>query len=239
MKILSSALMAGACLCALAAPGYAADLPTRKTEPQPPPVVAPTFQPWQIRLRGVGLVPQGSGTIDQLPGHKVTVGNSIIPEVDLSYYFTPNWAVEAICCLSRNSIYVSGLAGASAQTWVFPPTVTGQYHFTNFGAFQPYLGVGVNFTDYFDTQTRNSLAGTSMHINPSWGVAGQVGFDYMIDSHWGFNVDVKRILMEPTWHVNETPFTTLTGRANINPWLFGVGITYRFGGPDAGVVARY
>jgi hypothetical protein len=27
-------------------------------------------------------------------------------------------------------------------------------------------------------------------------------------------------------------------RANINPWLIGAGITYRFGGPDTSVAAR-
>jgi outer membrane protein len=93
-------------------------------------VAAPVFDPWQIRIRGVGV-----------PGrqrrHKVTVGNAIIPELDISYYFTPNRAVEAICCFSKNSIYVSGLNSAVAQTWLFPPTVTAQYHFTNFGASSP------------------------------------------------------------------------------------------------------
>jgi len=106
---------------------------------------------------------------------------------------------------------------------------------------EPYLGAGVNFTYYLDNTTRNDVAGTSMHINPSWGPAGRVGFDYMIDRHWGINVDTKWIYSEPNWRDNVGPFDTLTGNAHVNPFLVGAGITYRFGGLDfgTGVVARY
>ena len=131
---------------------------------------------------------------------------------------------------------------ATSPALALPADRDGAVHFTNFGAFQPYVGVGVNFTDYFDTKTYNALAGDTMHINPSWGVAGQVGFDYMIDRHWGINVDAKWIMAQPSWHVND-PYgvRTLTGTAGINPFLIGAGVTYRFGGPDvgSGVAARY
>ena len=57
--------------------------------------------------------------------------------------------------------------------------------------------------------------------------AGQVGFDYMLDKHWGVNFDVKKLFLEPDWKVdfNGAP---LTGKAKLNPWLVGAGVTYRF-----------
>jgi OmpW family len=30
------------------------------------------------------------------------------------------------------------------KSWLLPPTLTLQYHFTDFGAFKPYIGAGVN-----------------------------------------------------------------------------------------------
>ena len=109
------------------------------------------------------------------------------------------------------------LAGLDVgSTWVFPPTVLLQYHFTNFGAFQPYVGVGVNFTAYPWSKGGNSfsalwtpllgipgsglVASNGLKVSSSWGVAGQVGFDYMLNQNWGINLDLKRILMQPTAH---------------------------------------
>ena len=126
-----------------------------------------------------------------------------------------------------------------------------QYHFTNFGAFQPYLGVGVNFTAYWGTRAGNQtfpialpalpgvpafLNATAATITPSWGVVGQAGADYMFNDHWGVNVDVKYIMMEPNAHVWATaaiPGATFSAPLNlavkVNPIVVSAGLTYRFG----------
>ena len=113
-------------------------------------------------------------------------------------------------------------------------------------------GIGVNFTAYPWSKGGSNTVGlatalgyptgyvgaSNLKVSSSWGVAGQVGFDYMIDRHWGLNVDVKRVYMEPSWH---TTNGLLAGHAHIDPWLIGAGITYRFGGPEgsSAVSARY
>jgi len=244
-NIVRGAFAAAAIAAAL--PAVAADLPTAKG-----PAVAPTymeaFDPYMIRVRGVGVLPdsgKGNITAGVLTGVQAKVKEAYIPEVDLTYFFTKNIAVEAICCLSRHDISATTPAGVGlgtvGRTWVFPPTVLLQYHFTDFGAFKPYVGVGVNYTHYFDTKSRGVLAAVpaDLKIKDSWGVAGQVGFDYMLNRNWGINVDVKKIMMEPNFD-SYTPGGVLVaaGKAKINPWLVGIGLTYRFGGPSA-VVAKY
>ena len=82
----------------------------------------------------------------------------------------------------------------------------------------------MNWTHYFDTSVKNAAA-AGVGIRDSWGIAGQIGFDYMIDQHWGFNVDVKKILMEPKVTLPAVPST---GNLRINPWIIGAGVTYRF-----------
>jgi outer membrane protein len=129
--------------------------------------------------------------------------------------------------------------GEVGKTLVFPPTVMLQYHFTNFGAFKPYVGVGVNWTHYF----RNKATGptfSNLDIKDSFGVAAQIGFDYMINRNWGFNVDVKRIMMRPdaTVVLNGAPPTPVRAKVRIDPWVVGAGVVYRFGGGSA-VLARY
>lgn len=241
-NIVRGAFAAAAIAAAL--PAVAADLPTAKG-----PAVAPTymeaFDPFMIRIRGVAVIPDGKGrvTADTLTGIPLTgVGvkatTSYIPEVDVSYFFTKNIAVEAICCASFHHVKFDGVAGNVGRTWVFPPTVMLQYHFTNFGAFKPYVGVGVNYTHFFDTKALGAAWGTKLKIQDSWGVAAQVGFDYMINRNWGVNVDVKRILMEPKFTASVPGTGFVAGKAKIDPWLIGVGVTYRFGGPSA-VVAKY
>ena len=240
--------LAALALGALALPAVAADLPSRKTE-APAPVALPsmvTYDPFQIRLRVVDVAPTASNNAvytlgGALVGRGLTVQSQVIPELDVSYFFNPNIAVEAICCFSSHSIKaVNGLAGLGTvgSTWVFPPTVLLQYHFTNFGAFQPYLGVGVNYTHYFNAKSSGGLAGGPLWINDSFGVAVQAGFDYMITRNWGFNADVKYVTMSPSAKY-PVALGGLKSTVAINPVIFGVGITYRFGGAASSVVAKY
>jgi len=161
----------------------------------------------------------GPGSV--VPGATTNTSWSVIPKLEISYFVTRNWALSTICCLSHNTVTGTGvLAGSTfAKTWVFPPTLLLQYHFTNFGAFQPYIGVGVNFTTFWGTRAGNNNwplftapgsfangpAGIgafnatfyTANVSPSWGVVGQVGANYMFNENWGVYADVKYIMMEP------------------------------------------
>ena len=197
------------------------------------PVVEP-FNPFMIRVRAIAVLPDSSAKVyaggAQVAGASLHASNAYMPEVDVSYFFTKNIAVEAICCVSPHTVNGSGaLAGTGdlGDALLFPPTVLAQYHFTDFGAFKPYVGVGVNYTHYF----KNGGAGpnyANLHIKDSWGVAGQIGFDYMIDKHWGFNFDIKKIMMEPNATVTLIGTGPVSAKVKINPWVIGTGITYKF-----------
>lgn len=189
------------------------------------------LQPNQTALQATGYS-LGAGSL--FNGAGTTISWSVMPTVSLGYYFNKNWSVEAICCVSPHHVQGTGTinGGSVIKTWVFPPTLTLVYHFTNFGAFQPYLGAGVNFTAYWGTRAGNqpfqiplvgtinpvnntvgSYTATGATITPSWGVAAQAGMDYMINKEWGWNLDAKWILMEPNAHVwgnyNSNAGTTL------------------------------
>jgi len=284
MKISFRGVLAALALGATAVSAQAADLASIKG-PAPAPAID-TYQPFQVRLKVASVVPTqgtssiydsgsyypgvgsvarasglalGPGTI--APGASTTTSWSVMPMVDIAYYLNKNWAIEAICCVTPHHVQGTGvLYGASlANTWVFPPSVMLQYHFTNFGAFQPYLGVGANFTAFWGTGAGNNnwylgfnptsaLAGLnggvasfySTSITPSWGAVGQIGADYMFNEHWGVNFDVKYIQMQPNAHANiittlpSAPslgavYIPVTAAVKINPIVVSTGLTYRFG----------
>jgi outer membrane protein len=89
----------------------------------------------------------------------------------------------------------------------------------------------VNYTVFYSQSAGNQTVGgltvTSSHLKNTFGAAVQIGFDYMIDRHWGINVDVKKLYLRPDWEgtINGAAFT---GKVNLDPWLIGAGITYKF-----------
>jgi outer membrane protein len=205
---------------------WAADVATKA--PVTRAVAAEAWSPWMIRGRVLGVFPDASGSVDQIPGSDLDIDNSVVPELDITYFFTPNIAVEVILGVTPHDIKGAGtIVGVDVgKAWLLPPTITLQYHFTNFGAFKPCVGAGPNYTIFFDQKAAGGVV-TDLDIENTFGFALQAGFDFMINRHWGFNVDVKKIYLRPdfTATVGGTP---MTGNAKIDPWLVGAGVTYRF-----------
>ncbi len=236
------------------------------------PVLVDEFHPFQIRLKATVIRPDGKtklydrdGLILPAAGYSFGAGSqvfdagakvstSIIPELDFTYFLTRNISVETLCCATRHKVTGAGsFAGWNVgRTWMLPATVLPQYHFTNFGAFQPYVGVGVHYDIFTGMKAAKSytpfyspaLSGivgsaafSSLSIKNSWGVVTQVGFDYMLNQNWGINVDVKRYLLRSkvsaTVRHSMLGSVPVTAKVNIDPWLVSAGITYRFGGPSA------
>lgn len=202
----------------------AADLLAVTKAPVAPVVAEPS--PWMIRLRALGVLPSGGGSVNGVAGSDLSYSDSVVPELDITYFFTKNIAAELILGVTPHTIYGAGTLGGLdiGKVWLLPPTLTLQYHFTDFGAFKPYVGAGVNYTVFFNTKTYDVQ---SLEVKNTWGWALQAGFDYMIDRHWGFNVDVKKLFLEPNFDVG-VGGAVLSGTADLNPWLVAAGVTYRF-----------
>jgi len=183
--------------------------------------------PWQIRVRGVGVITEDSGSVNGVAGSDLSYSDSVIPELDISYYFTDNIAAELILGTTFADIDEDGAVGVPVgRAWLLPPTLTLQYHFTDFGAFKPYVGAGVNYSMFYNQSERGGFH--NLDVENAFGVALQVGFDYMLDEHWGVNFDVKKIFLETDWSADHDSLGALSGKAKIDPWLIGGGITYRF-----------
>lgn len=193
------------------------------------PAVPEPESPWMIRVRALYVMPESGGWVNGVANSDLSYSDSVVPELDITYFFTKNIAAELILGVTPHDIDGGGsLAplGQIGKVWLLPPTLTLQYHFTDFGPFKPYIGAGINYTAFFSQSTSNPAV-TQLDVHDSFGWALQAGFDWMIDKHWGINVDVKKIFLEPDFTVT-VGGAQLTGTAQLNPWIFGTGVTYRF-----------
>ncbi|MEG0936595.1 OmpW/AlkL family protein [Comamonas sp.] len=169
--------------------------------------------PWQVRVRALHLNSDNGGAAGNAG---LSINNKWMPEVDVSYYFTPNIAAELVLTYpQKQDVRLDGQHIGSLKH--LPPTLLAQYHFTNFGAFKPYVGAGVNYTRFSSV---NLPQGVSIKKN-SFGGALQVGFDYALDKNWSVNFDVKKVFID-------TNVTAGFGKFKVDPWLVGVGVGYRF-----------
>jgi outer membrane protein len=191
--------------------------------PAPTATVYPAWQSppnwtanWMVGLRAIGIYPDDSSTI---PG--VSVDEAWTVELDFTYFFTPNIAVELIAATAKHQVNLNG--NEIGKVGVLPPTLSLQYHFTQFGAWKPYVGAGVNYTYFYDRE----LANDTLELQTgTWGAALQGGVDYMLDRHWSLNFDVKYIWMSSDIEARATG--SKVGSVDINPWVFGIGARYRF-----------
>jgi outer membrane protein len=175
--------------------------------------------PWMVRARAVHLdMANKDSTVLGL-----TVDNKTIPEVDVSYFFTPNVAAELILTVPQKQTVSSN--GASIGTFKhLPPTLLLQYHFTGLNGYKPYVGAGVNYTDI--SKVRLSAAGLDPVTldSHSWGGALQAGVDIPLDKNWSINFDVKKVYIKTDVYSNSVSAGTL----KLDPVLVGVGLGYRF-----------
>ncbi len=178
--------------------------------------------PWMVRVRAVNL---DSANKDST-GLGLSINNKWMPELDVSYFFTPNIAAELVLTYpQKHDLRANGL-GQIGSLKHLPPTLLAQYHFTNFGAFKPYVGAGVNYTRFssvsFDPAVQ-AVLNPSIKKN-SFGGALQIGFDYALDKNWSLNFDVKKVFIE----TDVSSAGTKVGTFKVNPVLVGVGLGYRF-----------
>jgi outer membrane protein len=152
-------------------------------------------------------------------GLGLTINNKWLPEVDFTYFLSPNLAAELILTIPQKQTVYSN--GADIGTFKhLPPTLTMQYHFTGMG-FRPYLGAGVNYTNLSAVHILNGAVNLKRN---SYGLALQAGVDIPLGGGWLINADVKKVQIGTHVYVG----TADAGKFKVDPVLFGIGVGKRF-----------
>lgn len=178
-----------------------------------------------IRGRALAIVPDESSSVS-INGD-VDVDEAFTGEIDFSYFATDNIAVELIAATANHDVKLEDSDVGDldlGDVWLLPPTLTAQYHFLPKQRISPYIGAGVNLTVFFGAESGQA---DDIDYDTSVGPAFQFGVDYALDGPWSLNLDVKKIFIDSDVTVNALG-TTVDADVDINPWVVGLGVAYRF-----------
>ncbi|MGF1742466.1 outer membrane protein OmpW [Vibrio profundum] len=149
------------------------------------------------------------------------------------YMLTDNVSVEILAAspFSHDISTNYGNLGDIATVKQLPPTLMAEYYFGNAESkFRPYVGAGINYTTFFDAKlndTAKSNGLSDLSLSDSWGLAANVGADYMINDSWFVNASAwyAQIDTDATYKAGNTEYTT---NVKIDPWVFMIGGGYKF-----------
>lgn len=161
-----------------------------------------------------------------------------------AYMLTNNLGVELLAAtpfqhdISGNGA-LGGVLGTTdlGSTRQLPPTVSLQYYFNNSSPVTPYLGVGVNYTVFFDedagSDLNTTLAGdVDLDLENSVGLALSGGLDLDLGNNWLLNASVWYIDIdtEATYSVKTGPLAgaKVKSDVSIDPWVYMLSAGYKF-----------
>jgi outer membrane protein len=217
------------------------------------PALAHEAGQWILR-GGVGTVmPKGDNlrlpeiVIDPLTiNGTVQVDDGTSLTLSGTYMFTENWAFDILAAwpfkhdIDLDATVSDGKTTESAtvpfgKVEHLPPTFSVQYHFAPQASFQPYVGLGVNYTTFVSEDLKQEVidAGiTDFSLDDSFGVAAQAGADWVFSGQWLVNFDFRWISieadLEATVDDGTGPAKGDLGTVKIDPWVFAVNVGYRF-----------
>ena len=185
---------------------------------------------WLFRLRAITVQPDESADISPIGGD-VDIDASVVPEFDITYFFTDHIAAELILGVTPHDVTAvdTSLGDVNlGDVTLLPPTLTLQYHFNPTGQLRPYIGAGVNYTLFFNEDLPSGSPLASIDYDPSFGLAAQAGFDYQLNERWFFNVDLKKVMINTDVTIDAGALGIVEADVDIDPWIFGVGFGWRY-----------
>jgi len=197
-----------------------------------------------LRLGAVNVSPESDSSNINLPGvptlHAEVKDDTqfgIIP----MYMVTDSVGIELLAATPFEhdiTLNGKGVNLDAASTKHLPPTITAQwYPRGGKEGWQPFLGVGVNYTIFFDEQTTNQLDSTlnsllgatevDLDLDNSFGLSAQAGVDIPFAKNWALSLEVWYIDIQTNATVS-TDVGDVNFKTQIDPFVYHVGIAHRF-----------
>lgn len=152
------------------------------------------------------------------------VDSDVKPTVTFEYFVADNIGIEVLAALPfKHDVSIDGV-GKVGETKQLPPVVSLQYHFTNSSKVTPFVGLGVNYTKFFSTDSKGALAGTKLKLEDSWGLAAHAGLDFAVSDKGALRVDMRWADIDTKVKVNGNKL----GTAKIDPLVYGVAYVFKF-----------
>lgn len=174
-------------------------------------------RPWTLRTLAHMT---GSSSHSEPDGY--TVYSSIGLEAGIRRDLSRLFAAELFIAFESREVDLTDSEGRESSLGsleALPVNLLLQFHPAWKGSVHPYVGVGANFTVFWE----KTGALNSDDVSPSFGPALQLGTDFDLSPSTVFSVDVKWNLLETDIEEDGTRMATL----EIHPMSFGLGVGVR------------
>lgn len=172
-------------------------------------------------------------------GGKATLNNDTQLGLNFAYMVTDHWGVELLAATPfSHDVKIKGTGaptvadGKLASFKHLPPTLSAVYYpLDSKSAFQPYVGAGINYTTFFDESVSSDAKArgfTSLNIKDSWGLAAQVGADYMLTDNIMINGQIRYIDIDTTAYASHATLGRAKVNVDVKPWVYMLGLGYKF-----------
>jgi outer membrane protein len=182
------------------------------------PSLAQSQGDWTIGI-GVGNVNPKSDNGD-LAGIQADIGDDTRPIFTFEYFVRDNLGVELLLATPfDHDVSLDGV-GNVGSTKQLPPTLSLNYHFPTNSAWKPYIGAGINYTDFFEEES----ALGKLELDSSWGFAVQAGVDYMLTDTGMLRFTARYIDIETDAELDGADI----GTAEVDPVVLSVSYVMKF-----------
>lgn len=195
------------------------------------------YEAGDVLLRFGPTTVQPDADSDDALGATVDLNDDTQLGITATYMVNEWFGVELLAATPyEHNMYLESSGGRAliGETRHLPPTVLAQFHFPEVGKFRPYVGVGVNYTFFFeeslrDQNTAGIPAGYSLTLDDSVGAAGEIGVDVALQGDWFLNASVWQIDIDTTGEVEDAQ-GNYVGETDIEVdptvWMLGVGRSF-------------
>ena len=170
------------------------------------------------------------GSLDRISRSEVYLDDASTAGLSLTRMLTNHLALEGFTAwpfsqqLSGNRRLADLGLDHFADVKQLPLGVNLQYHIQTVSGLRPYLGAGLYYAYFFDEKDR--INGIHAKIDNTWGYGAQAGVDLETARNWLVNVDARYIRMDARATLSGMVDQKIT--MHVNPWLFSVGVGYKF-----------
>jgi len=174
-------------------------------------------------------------------GGKATMSSDTQLGLNVAYMITNNWGIELLAATPfEHDVKLKGTSLGAANGKLgtlkhLPPTLSVVYYPLDAKSdFQPYVGAGINYTYIYDEHVGSEAQAkgwSNFKAENSWGMAFQVGADYMITDHIMLNAQVRYIDIDTRATVENNavaPGTRARVNVDVDPFIYMVGLGYKF-----------
>lgn len=157
----------------------------------------------------------------------IDVDNNVQLGLTASYMVNPRFGVELLAATPfKHDITANGTKIGSTRQ--LPPTLSAQFYPLDNPTFQPYVGIGLNYTLFFDEKLnatgKAATGANSIKLSDSVGAAIEAGVDVKVNDKLIVNASVWKVDINTDVSLDGTR----AGKIQIDPLVAMIGLGYRF-----------